>query len=154
MWSELNDTSGQLQRPWMSTLFEDYEALKLPLVVRHPFSDIRLIEFVLAVPDYVLFNKRVLRNAMQGKLPAGVLSRPKEGLPGDLHKVLMASGKSRDRPSFENISSFVDPVQHRKAYEQLIASNGKVATWSTWLVNAPIALAYWMNNNTSGNLEK
>lgn len=149
MKSKLDDTMGQLKRPWLSTLFEDYEAAKLPLVVRHPLCDVRLLEYVMRVPNHVLYNKRILREAMQGMLPQEILARPKEGVPGDWQKAKMKMGLCRALPPFHEIAAFVDPIKFEQAYKQYAASNGPVATWSTWLIVAPIALAYWMNNNVA-----
>ena len=147
MWSELNDLPGQLRRPFFSTMFDDYEALQLPLIVRHPFSDIRLVEFMMGVPNYMHFNKRALREAMQGKLPAEVLVRPKEGLPGDLHRAKMGAGLCSDVPPLEQMERFMDVARFQLAYDQFLEQGRKDTTWSTCLITAPIALAHWMNNN-------
>jgi asparagine synthase (glutamine-hydrolysing) len=147
MWSELNDTHGQLQRPWFSQFFENYNAVKLPLVVRHPFSDIRLVEFMLRTPSYMHHNKRVLREAMQGRLPGEIVSRPKEGLPGDLKRAKMTTGLRRAIPSLRATDPYIDSGKYALAYKHFLGASGDDATWSTWLINSPIALAYWMNNN-------
>ena len=147
MWGELNDTHGQLQRPWFSQFFENYNAVKLPLVVRHPFSDIRLVEFMLRAPSYMHHNKRVLREAMRDRLPAEILSRPKEGLPGDLQKAKMRTGLCRALPSFRATNTYIDSSKFALAYEHFLETSSDDSTWPTWLINSPIALAYWMNNN-------
>ena len=50
------------------------------LELRHPYRDLRLVEYVLSLPAYQLYNlgyyKYILRVAMQGILPGPVLSRP------------------------------------------------------------------------------
>jgi asparagine synthase (glutamine-hydrolysing) len=147
MWGELNDTHGQLLRPWFSTQFDSFEALRLPLVVRHPFSDIRLVEFMLRAPNYMHNNKRVLREAMRDRLPPEIVSRPKEGLPGDLQKAKMRTGLCRALPSFRATDNYIDSSKYSLAYEHFLEAYSDDSTWPTWLVNFPIALAYWMNNN-------
>src|SRR6185503_14012497 len=70
---------------WTS-LFEGYDsgATGLDLDVRHPFLDVRLVEYLLAIPtEPWCVNKHILRRAMSDKLPAAVLNRPKTGLMGD-----------------------------------------------------------------------
>ncbi len=148
MWSELNDTIGQLQRPWLSKIFEDYEAVRLPCVARHPFSDVRLVEFMLSVPNYMHYNKRVLREAMQLRLPEEIVSRPKEGLPGDIFRVKMKTGQCGTIAFFAATDTYIDNTHYAMAYEQFLGNcSDNNTTWSTWLINNPIALAYWMNNN-------
>jgi asparagine synthase (glutamine-hydrolysing) len=56
----------------------DSGVTRLPLEVRYPFFDIRLVEDVLAMPPIPWFiNKRLLRANGRGKLPEPVLRRPK-----------------------------------------------------------------------------
>ena len=147
MWSEMNDAYGQLQRPWFSTIFEVYEAVRLPYVVRHPFSDLRLVEFMLRVPNYMHHNKRVLREAMQTRLPAEIISRPKAALPGDLLRAKMETGLYGAEVSLKATEAFIDITCHASAYQQFASKYGVNTTWSAWLINNPIALAHWMNNN-------
>ena len=149
MWGELNDTHGQLLRPWFSQFFENYDAVKLPLVVRHPFSDIRLVEFMLRAPSYMHQDKRVLREAMRNRLPPEIVSRPKEGLPGDLRRAKMTTGLRSAVPSFRATGAYIDSGKYALAYEAFLENSSGDSTWNTWLINSPIALAYWMNNNNT-----
>jgi asparagine synthase (glutamine-hydrolysing) len=67
-------------------LFEGYDpgATRLPLEVRHPFIDLRLVDYLLAIPaDPWCRNKHILRCAMKDRLPHSVLNRPKTPLAGD-----------------------------------------------------------------------
>jgi asparagine synthase (glutamine-hydrolysing) len=49
-----------------------------PIVWRHPFLDLRVLGFMLAVPPVPWgWNKLLLRRAMAGRLPAELLARPK-----------------------------------------------------------------------------
>jgi asparagine synthase (glutamine-hydrolysing) len=70
--------------PWQF-LFEMYdpEVTGLPLEVRHPYSDIRMIRYLLAVPVIPWCrNKFLMREALRPLLPEEVVKRPKEGLCG------------------------------------------------------------------------
>jgi asparagine synthetase B (glutamine-hydrolysing) len=59
---------------------ESINASRHALELRHPYRDRRLVEYVLSLPAYQLYNlgyfKYILRVAMQGILPGPVLSRP------------------------------------------------------------------------------
>lgn len=58
---------------------------------RDPFLDLRLLEFILALPPLPwLFHKHILRQAMSGMLPEQVIKRPKTPL-GMLHCSLLKS---------------------------------------------------------------
>jgi len=149
MWNQFSDSCGQLQRPWLCQAFENYESLAIPLRVRHPFSDIRLVEFMLRMPNYMQYDKRVLREAMREILPPAIVCRPKESLPGDVIKAKMRAGLYNDRPDLGVIDDYIDPNVHSRSYEQFTTCNRENTTWSAWLINAPIALAYWMKNRTN-----
>ncbi|MEH6552244.1 MAG: asparagine synthase-related protein [Pseudomonadales bacterium] len=59
---------------------ESYHAYKAGIDVRDPFLDLRLVEFMLSVPDHQLFGpdgfKQIVRNATKGLLPEAVRLRP------------------------------------------------------------------------------
>jgi len=69
--------------PMWSTMFMwgDPSHTRLPLRVRHPFVDLRLLEFVARLPPYPwLISKRILREAAGDLLPEAVRRRPKTPL--------------------------------------------------------------------------
>jgi asparagine synthase (glutamine-hydrolysing) len=81
--------------PIWPAVFTDYEFEESlgPLVLRHPFLDLRVLQFMLSVPTLPWAReKMLLREAMRGRLPAEVLARRKtplestppfgDGLPG------------------------------------------------------------------------
>ncbi len=54
---------------------------RLPLLIRHPFADLRLVDFASRLPpEPWLMRKRILREAGRDVLPEAVLARPKTGL--------------------------------------------------------------------------
>lgn len=59
--------------------YENVNASRHALELRHPYRDRRLVEYVLSLPAYQLYNlgfyKYILRVAMQGILPQPILSR-------------------------------------------------------------------------------
>jgi len=94
----LPDGHAALELPHWARMFEasDVGFTRKQLEVRYAFLDLRVVEFVMALPPYPLFlRKRLERDAMRGKLPETVLNRPKAPLMGDpALAALKASGGS------------------------------------------------------------
>ena len=56
---------------------------RCPVEVRHPFLDLRIVNFMLALPPFPLFfEKKLLREAVAGRLPESVRTRRKTPLAG------------------------------------------------------------------------
>jgi len=130
---------------WTS-LFEGYDrgATKLPLEVRHPFLDIRLIEYLLAIPTKPwCVNKHILRRAMSDKLPAAVINRRKTGLMADPALQLAQRGSVRWLDSFEvspQLRAFVNLNRRRPVAEEKTSD----ALWASLRV---YALNYWLTHS-------
>ena len=130
---------------WTS-LFEGYDAgsTKLNLEVRHPFLDVRLIEYLLAIPPVPwCVNKHILRRAMSDKLPAAVLNRPKTGLMGDPALQLVRRASVRWLDNFEvspQLRTFVNLNRRRPIAEEKTSA----ALWASLRV---FALNYWLTNS-------
>jgi asparagine synthase (glutamine-hydrolysing) len=89
--SHLNETSAWLDPAFelrgsllgigasQDSAYENFNASRHALELRHPYRDRRLIEFVLTLPAYQLYNrgfqKYILRAAMKDVLPYQILSR-------------------------------------------------------------------------------
>ena len=57
---------------------------RCPVEVRYPFLDLRIVNFLLAIPPFpVIFDKTLLRHAVAGRLPESVRTRPKTPLAGE-----------------------------------------------------------------------
>jgi asparagine synthase (glutamine-hydrolysing) len=132
---------------WAS-LFEGYDAgaTKLHLELRHPLIDLRLVEFLLAIPVVPwCVNKHILRVAMKDQLPASVINRPKTGLAGDPALQLVRDASVRWLDSFEvspQLSAFVN-LNLRKSIADEQTSDG---LWASLRV---FALNYWLTNSQS-----
>ena len=75
-----------LARPGWDRSFEsaDPNTTGLPVELRYPFFDARLMAFALSLPSYPwCVNKTILRDAMVGRLPDEIRLRPKTALAGD-----------------------------------------------------------------------
>jgi asparagine synthase (glutamine-hydrolysing) len=71
--------------PW-ATYFESSDAgtTGVPVEIRYPFMDVRLVQYLLAIPPIPWFvAKTLLRETMKGVLPAAVLRRRKTPLQED-----------------------------------------------------------------------
>ena len=77
---------GSLSLPHWTHLFENENAgvTRAPVEVRFPFLDLRVVSFVLSVPPFPwMYKKRLLREAMVGKLLDKIRVRPKTPMTGD-----------------------------------------------------------------------
>ncbi len=62
----------------------DMAVTRTQLEMRHPFMDVRLVDFALSIPPAQWYNdKGMLRLAMQSLLPPAIVRRPKAPLAGD-----------------------------------------------------------------------
>lgn len=129
-----------------TALFEGYDrgSTKLHLDVRHPFLDVRLIEYLLAIPTKPwCVHKHILRSAMKGKLPPAVLNRQKTGLAGDPALQLVRRASVRWLDSFEvspQLRAFVN-LNRRRSIADEHTSDG---LWASLRV---FALNYWLTNS-------
>jgi asparagine synthase (glutamine-hydrolysing) len=76
---------ASLSLPHWSSMFELENAgvTRCAVEVRHPFLDLRIVNFMLALPPFPLFfQKRLLRDAVAGRLPESVRTRRKAPLAG------------------------------------------------------------------------
>ena len=127
-------------------LFEGYDsgATKLNLEVRHPFIDVRLVEYLLSIPPSPWCqHKHILRVAMKDRLPAAVLNRRKTPLAGDPALQLTRNGSVRWLDSFEvnpQLKVFVNLSKRRSIADELTPDD----LWANLRV---FALNYWLTNS-------
>jgi len=97
-WEEINGRSGSRKHPIVPTAHASLElptwaqffesndpgVTHCPVEVRYPFFDLRIVEFLLAIPPFPWFyEKMLLRSAMAGRLPEEILMRPKTPMATD-----------------------------------------------------------------------
>ena len=127
-------------------LFEGYDpgATRLSLEFRHPFIDLRLVEFLLAVPAVPwCTEKHILRVAMQHRLPTNVLNRHKTPLGGDPALQMTRRASVRCLDSFEvspQLRCFVNLKQRSEIAEEQTPDG----VWSNLRV---FALNHWLSNS-------
>ncbi|HEX5726606.1 MAG TPA: asparagine synthase-related protein, partial [Longimicrobiaceae bacterium] len=76
----------RLSFPGFPRLLEQFDpgVTGVPLQLRHPLLDLRVVEFLLSIPPAQWYNdKGLLRIAMRGRLPPEVVRRPKTPLVAD-----------------------------------------------------------------------
>jgi len=112
---------------------------------RHPFFDVRLVRFALAMPNQPWFvRKALLREAMKGFLPEAVRLRPKTVLRGDpTHKVAAEfDRRCRDRLlSAPGLSKFID----KDAVPVHIWDKAALASLEFYGNVRALSLGYWLN---------
>lgn len=99
---------------------EDPAFTRSPVEVRYPFLDLRIINYLLAIPTMPwFFRKHLLREAMRGRLPEGTRKRPKRSEADDLVEAIRRDSSTLKgeflvgaSERFFNISKLVEPTQN------------------------------------------
>jgi asparagine synthase (glutamine-hydrolysing) len=127
-----------------ANMFELYDAGNSPEPVeaRHPFFDLRLIDFLLSVPTVPwCISKQIIREAMAGFLPKEVLRRPKTALAGDPLVELLKQPQSSWVDSFQptaELLRYVIPLQIPSV------TGGRKSATNPWLHLRPLILNHWL----------
>jgi len=145
-WERPSINQASPLNPIWTALFEGYDrsSTKLSLEVRHPFMDVRLVEFLSSIPVRPWrVNKHILRLAMKDKLPNAVLNRLKTPLSRDPALQLVRRGSVRCLDSFEvspQLRTFVN-LDRRRSVADEETSDG---LWANLRI---FALNYWLANS-------
>jgi asparagine synthase (glutamine-hydrolysing) len=137
-----------LYSPSWDSLFSGYDAgaTLLPLELRHPLIDMRMVDYLLALPVIPwLLDKTILRKAMTGVLPEVILRRPKSPLAGDPGLHLRHTKKFQNIDGFHPVaalSSFVDRTAIPKVTEEVDAN-------LLWINVRPFSLNQWLIHSHS-----
>jgi asparagine synthase (glutamine-hydrolysing) len=127
---------------WPS-IFETYDpgVTRVPVEVRHPFFDRRLVEYLLAIPPMPwAFDKTIVRLAMRGSLPEPVRRRPKTVAASDPIVALLQAPDARWVDNFEAV-----PALHRYvAREGVPRVCGETDQNAVWTNVRPLCLNYWL----------
>lgn len=134
---------GLVSSPDWSTLFARFDAAAtlLPLEVRHPLIDVRLVEYLLGIPIIPwLLDKAILRSAGIGRLPEAVRLRPKTPLEGDPGVQLKESDKFQEIDRFIPSRAVLSYIR-REAVPQIA---GEADSNQIWLNVRPYSLNRWL----------
>jgi len=125
-------------------LFENSDpgVSSVPLEIRHPLMDIRLVDYLLAIPPVPWFvDKHILRVTMRNILPEAVRQRPKAPAAGDPVVELSRAFGSR-------LGSF-EPSRELSRFADLTALREKeTGPENVWLGLRPFALNRWLEHST------
>jgi asparagine synthase (glutamine-hydrolysing) len=131
--------------PIWPSLFEGFDSgvTRVPLEVRHPFFDLRLVNFLLALPALPwCSDKELLRQAARGILPDAVRLRRKSPLLADPLIALLQQPESAWVDSFEAVPEFGRFVERRlipKVFEEK-------DVWAAWIHLRPLSLNFWLRS--------
>jgi len=129
------------EHPLWEYLFSqcDAEAIGVAAEIRHPFADLRMLRYMLAVPAIPWArDKYLIRRAMRKVLPAPVLKRPKTPLTGDPQwEAALRLGLPRLLPQ-AGLASYVDPARVPVQADQDMMT--------FWTNLRPRTLNYWLGN--------
>lgn len=139
-------TLRSLQSKVWAPLFEGYHesSTRLLLEVRHPFIDVRLVDYVLSIPSKPwCVNKHILRCAMKDRLPVAVANRPKTPLAGDLTLQLRRRAGVRWLDNFEvtpQLTRFVNLKVRRSLADEetpnALWANLRLFAFNHWLTHS------------------
>lgn len=117
----------------------DAQAIGAAAEFRHPFVDLRLLRYMLAVPVVPWCRgKYLVRRAMRDALPAEVLRRPKSPLTGDPRwESARRTGLAALQPALP-LQEYVDPVRVPDQADQDMIT--------FWVNLRPRAFNYWLRN--------
>jgi asparagine synthase (glutamine-hydrolysing) len=136
---------ASLSLPQWSHSYEldDPGVTRCPVEVRHPFMDLRVVEYLLAVPPFPwAFEKTILRDAMAGRLPESIRRRPKTPLVGDpLMEMLQRPETAwmdqacgdEEIARFVNLSALPSPRQERDSMRAVVSIR-------------PLCLNFWLRS--------
>jgi asparagine synthase (glutamine-hydrolysing) len=130
---------ASLQIPRWQAMFEgfDFGVTQCSFEVRHPFLDIRMLRFLLAVPPLPWCrSKYLIRKSMQGRLPKAVLSRKKAAPDMNFFRNFLAQFcEAPFRPALE-IHEFVDVELFSNTPLSDPESNVRLRSLNHWLQNS------------------
>lgn len=136
---------ASLSLPLWTNMFEQENAgaTGYPVEVRYPFLDLRIVNYLLALPPFPwFFQKMLLREAMAGRIPERVRVRPKTPLQGDpLSEQLNRMGTARLKSM--SWSAELDRYIDRSA---LVQPHGKMNPEQATLNSRPYSLNIWLQS--------
>jgi asparagine synthase (glutamine-hydrolysing) len=138
--------------PMWPILFEgcDSGLTRVPVEVCHPFFDLRLVDFLLALPALPwCSDKQLLREAAHGMLPDTVRLRRKSPLLADPLIALLQRSESACVDSFEPV-----PGLNRYVERHLIPKVfGESDVWNAWIHLRPLSLNFWLRSMQASGIK-
>jgi asparagine synthase (glutamine-hydrolysing) len=157
-WKEWSELPGPLLHPLLpkghasltlpqwSHIFENSSpgVTHSPVEVRYPFLDLRIVDYLLALPPYPwFFEKALLREAMVGRLPEEVRVRPKKAFG---HDPLMAKLQRPEAPGIKPLA-WDDGMEAFVRRSVLQAREEKPNSMSASTHTRPACLNFWLQTS-------
>lgn len=133
-----------LSSGWWAGCFELYDPGNSgqPVEARHPFFDVRLVNFLITLPTLPwCVGKQIIREAMVGLLPPEVLRRPKTALAGDPVTELLKQPQSGWIDSFRPAPQLLHYVT--PSCIPPIAGQRNLSP-TPWIHLRPLTLDHWL----------
>jgi len=134
---------GSLALPQWTQMFEqgDPGATRYTIETRYPFLDLRVVNYLLAIPPFPwFFRKTLLREAMAGRLPERVRARSKAPLQGDpILAQMQRTGNERlkEIPLVGEMDPYIDrsmlELPNAKMNKEQLAVHLRPYSFSIWL---------------------
>lgn len=134
--------------PSWPNLFEAYDSgvTEVPIDVNHPFFDLRIVSFLLALPALPwCSDKQLLREAGRDILPDTVRLRRKSPLFGDPLVALLQQKESAWVDSFEGVAGLELYVERERIPRVFETKE----IWSPWIHLRPLSLNFWLRSQAS-----
>lgn len=122
---------------------------------RYPFTDIRLVEFALAIPPSQQltdgYTRSILRRSIGDLLPEKIQWRPWKAMPGEavdnaLHNEQQRLQQFVNEP--EQVTKYLDPQALKRSYGRYIEDNNGLDRRSLYKA---LALSKWLENTKNKN---
>lgn len=139
------ESYSALVGPLWPYIFEGYDAggTTVPLEVRHPFFDLRLLRYLLTLPALPwCSDKEILRVAMKGRLPEKIRLRPKTPMAETPYQALKQNVATTIRDQFLPVPELTDFVLPERLPGTL---REEETSWDA-IVTAlrPVSLNFWL----------
>lgn len=137
------ESSMLLGRAVWSAIFSGHDpgVTRVPIEVRYPFLDLRVLSFALSIPPFVwCIRKHLLRQAMRGILPPLVVQRSKQGLRIDPVVANLQQANNQWVDTFQPCDLLQAYVK-RRCIPPLYQSQ---ASHTVWLHIRPLMLDLWL----------
>jgi asparagine synthase (glutamine-hydrolysing) len=123
---------------------------RLPIELRHPLLDLRVVRYLLRLPAIPwCSDKELLRIAMREVLPEPVRLRPKTPLKGDPERILSQRQQAAWVDEFEPVAELRNYVD-RKRIPRLL---GERDITQFWINIRPICLNLWLQHSAPATTE-
>jgi len=124
---------ASLSLPQWTHIFEQEDAgvTHCAVETRYPFLDLRMVNYLLALPPFPwYFEKMLLREAMRGRIPERVRTRPKTPLESDAvcaHIRRSGTGRLKEIPTSPDLDRYIErsalvPPHDKMSGEEISAS--------------------------------